>query len=296
MTTLQLAQLIARRTAWKTVTAMPVEDQNALVVAINQGCHVWFQKASGSHTAQPRAADLRGPVVIQGTATNGSTAITLTSPPSWLAAEGLGSSVQVSNDHRWNRLMSLTSLHLPFTGPTGAVTFTVYHDVAPLGGDTVSICSRVKLVRGLGVWQERELVNDHIAPSWMWEGSVRWQGDPTTFAVEPLIPGVNSTPFFVLRVWPVPTHLVSLSFDLARYWSMTMPDLMTPRELPFPEDVANSIVLPIALDRAAGQDLLKVGTDFRRIAADAQIATDLIYMRTMNPVTDPQWHGTPTGY
>jgi len=296
MTTLEIAQMIARRTVWKTVSGLPMEDKNALVVAVNQACHVWAGKANATHIAQPYAADLHGATTIQGTATNGSTTIVLTSPPAWLATEGIGSSIQASGDNRWNRLMSLTSLHLPYQGPTGAVTFTVYHDVVPLGSDTVSVCSLVKLVRGLGIWNERHLVNEEIAPSWMWEGSTRWQGDPLIYAVEPLNPGTNSTPFFVMRVWPVPSHVVSLSFNVGRYWSMTLADLVTPRALPFPEDVASDIVFPIALDRAAGQDLLKPGTDFKRIAADAKTATDLIMPRTMNPVTDPQWMGTPPGY
>lgn len=296
MTTLQIAQMIARRTPWKTVTALQLEDANALVVAINQALQVWHDKANATHIAQQRAATLHGPVQVPGTATQGHTAITFTVEPVWLASDGIGCSVQVSGDPKWNRLMSTTRLLMPYSGPTGDVTLILHHDVAPLGNDTVSVCSNVRLVRGGSTHNERILQNADVPACWQAAGHVRWQGDPEIYQVESHNPGANSAPFFVLRVWPMPTQELTLAYNVGTHWSMTLADLQTPRDLPLPEDVASGIVLPIALDRAAGQALLVPETDFRRVQADAAAAEARIYTRTMIPVTDPQWMGTPPGY
>lgn len=226
MTTIQLAQMIARRTPWKTLTALPVEDASALVTAMNQALQVWFDRANATHTARQHGVILRGPVTIQGTATNGSTAITLTSPPAWLATEGLGSSLQVAGDGRWNRLISLTTLLLPYSGPTGAVTFTLHHDVAPLGSGTVSLCGSVRLVRNGPASSERELFNADIPGCGIDATLHRTQGDPERWQVEPHNPGTNSIPFFVVRVWPMPVSQAMLAFSTVQQWSATMAEFL----------------------------------------------------------------------
>jgi hypothetical protein len=296
MTSLQLAQQIARRTPSKTLTAMPVEDLNALATAINQGLQEWYDKANSTHTSTPIGADINGSITIQGTATNGSKTIVLTSPPAWVATDGIGSSLVVGGDTRWNRLLSLTSLLFPYSGPTGAVTFTLWHDVVPLSDTLVSVGHPVRLIRSAGVFNERVLANGHVPPCWQWQGHTRWQGDPVYYDVEPLSTGEHSSPFFVMRVWPVPTRQVTLSFNLVKQWSITLSALSAPVDLPLPEDVASGIILPLALDHAAAADLLKKDTDFKRIAMDAASARTRIGQRTMHVITEPLPMGTPPGF
>ena len=296
MTTIQLAQQIARRTAAKTLTALAVEDLNALATAINAALKDWFQKATMPHVTTPIGADLRGSLTINGTATNGSKTIVLSNAPSWFTTDGIGSSVQVAGDARWNRLMSATELLFPYNGPTGAVEFKVWHDVVPLPDTLLQVGSPVRLIRSAGVFNERILTNAIVPPVWTFEGHVHWSGDPMYYGIEPINTAAHSTPFFVLRVWPMPTRAVTLAFPIVNVYQITLAALSSPVTLPLPEDVCSTIILPLALDYAAGADLLKKDTDFKRIAFDAQNARAAIALRTMHVVTEPQAMGTVPGW
>jgi len=288
--------MIARRTEAKTLTAMPVEDLNALATAINAALKDWFSRAGMSHVTTPIGADLRGGLTINGTATNGSKTIALSNAPSWFAESGIGSSVQVSGDMRWNRIMSATELLFPYNGPTGAVEFKVWHDVVPLPNTLLHVGNPVRLIRSAGVFNERILVNAPVPPIWSFEGHVHWSGDPMNYAIEPINTAANSSPFFVMRVWPMPTRSVTLSFNIVNVYQVTLASLSTAVTLPLAEDVCATIILPLALDYAAAADLLKKGTDFKRLAIDAASARGEITRRTLHAVTEPQAMGTPPGY
>lgn len=296
MTTIQLAQMIARRTPWKTLTALPAEDANVLVLAMNQALQTWFELANATHVAKLCRTVLHAPVTLTGTAAHDSTEITLEAPPSWVAAEATGSTVKVSGDGRWNQLRSPTRLLLPYQGATGAVTFVLHQDVAPLGGAMVSVAGEVRMMRGDGGRGDRRLRFDDVPPCWLRQGAMQGPGEPERCQVESFHPADDGAPAFVLRVWPPPAQDVTLAYPVVRHWTMTLADLLVPRELPVPEDVAAGIVFPLALDRAAGQALLTTETDVQRVQADAAAAEARIHTRTMIPMTEPAWLGTPAGY
>ena len=292
MTSQQLASMIVRRTPWKTLSQLPMGDANALCASINQALQVWFEKANATHTALQQSAQLHASGQYEVGVTGGSAAVTFTAPPPWLST-ATGSTLQISGDGRWNRLMSAGTLLHPYAGASGTAMMTLYHDCAPLGSDTISVCSHVKILRSSS---EIDLPNWEIPTWWLWEGNNHRTGSPDRYQIEPLNPGCNSTPFFVLRVWPMPAADVTLAYRIARHFSLSLADLQTARALPVPEDVASGILLPIALDRAAGQALLTKDTDFKRVAEDSAAAVARISPRTMAPTTDVQWMGTCYGF
>ncbi len=289
MTSVALAQLLIRRTAWATPSEMPAADLNALAVCMNQAFQRWFEKANITHTAQSQTRHLRGQVQLTGTATNGSTAVTLTSPPSWLAAEGIGSTVRLSGDSRYNRLLAIDRLMLPYSGATGTVNIILDHDCGHLGSDSVRTCSEVHVHYNNYAWP---LSNGKVPLAWSGEG---YKGRPEVYDIEPLNPGAGAEPAMVLRVWPLVTTPSVLTFTLSKHFSVTLPDLLAPRALPFAEDVASGIIYPIALDFAAGEGLLTKAepADLARIRANAADAIARIHTRTMNPVSEVEHYSPP---
>ena len=302
MTSLQLASMIARRTPWKTLSQLPMEDAGALCASLNQALQAWFEKASATHTSQLRSAALHGPVKCRANVVNGSSRLQLINPPAWVS-DAIGSALAIGADSRWNRLLTVaapsvdgqveaTALHA-YRGMLGEAEVTLYHDCAPLGGETVSVCSNVCVALSTG---QREIPSLEIPVSNSLAGGVLCAGAPERYQVEPLNPGVNSKPFFVLRVWPLPSMDVTLHYRVASHFSLSTADLQRAKPLPVPEDVASGILLPIALDHAAGQGLLAKDADLQRIAVDAAAAVARIPARTLPPSTAAQWMGTARGF
>jgi len=292
MTSAQLAQMLVRRTPWGAPSELPIADQSALVNCMDQAFQAWYENANATHVALPQNRQLRGQITLSATVTDGSTAIELISPPSWIATEGIGSTVRIGSDPRYNRLLSLTSLQMPYSGGSGIVSVVMNHDCGQLGGDTVSVCSNVNIH-----------YNNHAFPLTNGAIPLQWSGDgynlgrPERYAIEPISPGSNSTPAMVIRVWPLVTLPAVLTFEMAKHFSLGLPDVLSATPLPFPEDVASGIIYPIALAYAMGEKLLVVDAedkkDIRENAADAR---KRIQQRTMNPVTDLQWIGTPASF
>ena len=284
--------MIVRRTPWKTLSQLPMEDANALCTSMNQALQAWFEKANATHTAVQKSVQLHGPARFQAFVEKGSTVLDMTNAPAW-AGDALGATLQLEGDARWNRLNGTGALLHPYAGEDGNVNATLYHDCAALDAATAGVCGHVKIIRSTS---EVVLPERDIPLWWLWEGSSHRTGNPDRFQLEPLNPGAGSQPAMVLRVWPMPTADVTLAFSVARHFTLTTADLQAGRVLPVPEDVAGGILFPIALDRAAGQALLVKDTDLKRVAADAAAAIGRIGPRTMIPTAETQWMGTAYGY
>lgn len=288
MTTAQIAQMVARRTQWKTPSEMPTAEKNVLAVCMSRAMQVWVEKASGPYATAPVSLSFRGQITLAATATNGSTAIVITSPPAWLAAEGIGSTVRLSGDPTWNRLQSLTALRMPYTGPTGAVSITLNHDAAPLSKSSTRIIGQVRLHQQGG--GERFLVHREIPMPWLAPGANHC-GNPDSFDIESTAPAN-----LVLRVWPAVVTPCAVSFHASSHFTATLTDLTDPTPLPVPDDVATGIIYPLTMLYALREGLLLSTVDGKQIVTDGVEAVDSIHQRSRGHVTTPHMMGTRRGF
>ena len=292
MTSLQLASMIARRTPWKTVSQLPMEEANALCAALNQALQAWFQRAGASHTASRRSTVLHAPVACLANMITGSRRVDFTSAPDWVS-EAVGATVRLEGDPRWNRIVAPETLLHAWLGDTEEVAVTLYHDCISLPAGVAGVCSPVTAV----LPDSEALLPDAPLPAWSSsQGSAHTTGRPERHQIETLDAGPGSCPSFALRVWPMPSTDVTLCYSVVQYFTLSTLDLQAPRVLPVPEDVAAAILLPLALDHAAAQGLLDKDTDTQRLAADAAAALERIAPRTMLPTTTTQWLGTTPGF
>jgi hypothetical protein len=282
MTTTQLAMLLCRKTEWGAPSEMPAGDALAMITCMNQAFQLWMEKANAPFVSVPDGRQMLGKLALSLTATAGSRSISLT-PPNWLPLV-LGSHIDLG-DGQPNRILSATQLQRPYLGTTGAVMATVSHDAVGLGSDTVSMCSGVRYVHGR---DERPLQNSPLPAHWS-------QGTPTFYDIEPLSPGDGSSPAFVLRIWPFPDQVASLSFSMARHWSAPVNAHLEAVAIPAPDDVVTGILYPISRYLCAGEGLYKEA-DLRglRMAHDEALAR--IHPRTRSAVIEPGMMGTARGF
>ena len=324
MTIAQLAQLVARRSPWKSVASMPMAEAHALAVCITRGLNEWFGSANRAWTTQPLNYVLQAPLTTAIACTKDSAlygfveaapAWTFDStnftfdgteqtfdefggyvgggPPSWLVP-AFGSSVRVGEGY-WNRVLSSTVMLWPFTGETSAnQSVQIYHNGVNLGRSIKGLEGGVELmdVNGKFIRHLRE------APEKRFETGPPEIAEPTEYQLESVNTGFGVAPAWVLRLNPAPATRYILRAQVSRYIvDVTLADLRRDGRLPIPDDVASSIIFPITLDLAAAENLLDAEAyNPRRVESDAQVAREKITNRSQPASTTPNWSGTPAGF
>jgi hypothetical protein len=178
---------------------------------------------------------------------------------------------------------------LPYKGPTGAVTFTINHDAAPVANSSTRIVGQVRLHYAGG--GERFLAHGQIPMPWTAPG-YNHCGNPERFDIE----SVASGPSLVLRVWPTVVVPCAVTFQASTHFTASLTDLVSDTALPVPDDVATGIIYPLAMECAFREGLLLSTVDGKQIVTDGQAAASRIHTRSRGHVTTPHRAGTPRGF
>lgn len=166
-----------------------------------------------------------------------------------------GCSVRVEGDPRWNRVDGENRLLLAYQGQPGRRKLTVYSDVLPLNLTVERVYQHPRRDDGrelahIDPWHGLENRDNYLSyHRYEGHGQDRAFGEPTRYRVLEkgnAAAGAISVPS-VLLVEPVPTMPIGLTLGVVHYAAQfDLRSLHTAVEVPVPETLVRSIIIPIA--------------------------------------------------
>ena len=289
-TLVQLATRLARRLKERDIFTMPADDALEILDSVNSSItefvalapSIYRLKTDGIHM------NLKAPQVIQVGVTQGSTAIT------GLSDSLIGNTVMVSGDPYWNKLVSSNTLEMPYAGTTGTISATVYNDCVPLPSNFARFAGDPMITETGKHYRGLQRVNEHENRFWG-EPSV---GFPNRFVVETGGQAAGGSPFFSIRVLPLPFMPVILKCSMeVRPAQFILSDLVGGGAvLPFADEHIVSILMPMCFSRLVTGPLWPKDSDPKKVDTALAQAMRLLGMIATDAGPGLNRIGTPWGY
>lgn len=266
-TILQLASRVCRHLKVRDIHSMPVDDATEVLDAINSAITEFFAIAPSPYRIKSNVTfNIDGPKTCQVSVTKGSTSISGVDPSI------IGCSISIPGDVQMNRMVAPETLDLPYQGNTGSVTATYYKDALPLASNFARFAGDPQIInQGIFV---RYLFRQPDESRFLGEALV---GSPLRFVVEAQGQAAGASPYFYLRLIPIPDHPLTLKVGMeVRPEQYTLKQLISSTPLPVSDEHAYSILFPIVLSRMVGGPLWPADYDPKAIDLGLKRALDLL--------------------
>lgn len=301
MTTIRLAQRLARRTKWLRLHEVPIAELDELVMCMNQATHEWYQGVAPVQKSGTLTEILKEPANLTISILDGAKGFAVTgTTPAFLVADmtqAIGCTVIVGDDPKWNVVMSESQLALPYSGAGGAQNMRILFNALHLGENDINLTAPiyVRKTTDNARTQLVKMTRDELNQRW-----TRTETDtPKNYEIIPIETWEASEPRFVLRVYPEPSVDTIIETEVARRpLIFKVADLVPPgRSIPIGEFEIDNIILPIAAAKMIPAGLLdNTRFDARTIMAESSAAT--IRLQSVQAHIDPAPNlvGTPYGF
>lgn len=217
------------------------------------------------------SALLPGPKTITVSVTKGSTAFTTGDTYT------VGSTIRITGDDVFNEIVDTETLMLPFKGPTGSVSATVWHDSIPLPVTVSRVSDSVMVNETPIMWME-DARGQFIAGR-----QRREAGTPMVYWVESMF--ADQTPNLKIRVFPMPDRDVTFAAEVENLPPVIEPDDIGDDDedpdpgttIPVQNQYTHSIVRPIFLVKwASGPWYRREADNLRSLKEDEAKALALL--------------------
>jgi hypothetical protein len=299
MTTIHLAQRLARRTKWLRLHEVPIAELDELVMCMNQATHEWYQGVAPVQKSGILTEILKEPADLTISILDGAKGFSVTgTTPAFLVADmtqAIGCTVIVGDDPKWNVVMSESQLALPYSGAGGAQNMRVMFNALHLGENDINLTGPIFTRRVNG--SARTMLTK--SPFNQLHANGFQVGDPLYYDLIPIETWEASEPRFALRVYPAPSVDTIIETEVARRpLIFKVADLVPPgRSIPIGEFEIDNIILPIAAAKMIPAGLLdNTRFDARAIMSESAAATIRLQSVQAHIDTTPNLVGTPYGF
>jgi hypothetical protein len=289
MTTLQLANALARHTRFPDLASTPADVRLEILHAINAALQTVYSRLPAAYKRQPFSALLRAPADVNLTFT--AQYATTTTGDVFTEAQKR-CTVLVSGDADYNQVTGLNSVRDAFTGSTLATTARVWSDAIPVDA-TIE-----RLSKPLSVFRNGEKVTELTRWDEPYDVLAQPPGTPERYSVEPVAASQGSDPEFYLRVWPLPVDVFKIRAEVEiSTVRVTFAQIVNaPAVLPIGERMAESILLPIAKAAFTDSTAWENPSTIARIRDGGAAAEEQIKLIAMDFAPGFNSVGTPAGY
>lgn len=301
MTTIRLAQRLARRTKWLSLHAVPIAELDELVMCLNQACADWYSNVAHVQKSGILTEILHEPASLTVSILDGAKGFSvLGTTPEFLVADmtqAIGCTVIVGDDPKWNTLLTESTLALPYAGSGGSQSMRVLFNALHLGEDDIQLAGQVEVTKTTDKqrFQLTKRTRDEIASRWNGNET----GIPQHYEVIPIETWEAGDPRFAIRVYPAPaTDIVIETSVQRRPIAFSVTDLIPPgRAIPIAAYEIDNIILPMAAAKLLPAGLLDVTRfDARAVTQEGDAALQRCKAVTAHIDPFPNWIGTPTGF
>lgn len=259
-----------------------------VIGAINGALQEYYGTGKSWKRRETRGAILNAPATVNVTVTHGDTAITFDAWQDWFS----GCTIAISGSTIDHTIDSEEDLRVPFDGEDGTYSATVLHDSVDLAADVQSVLKPVRLADGpplypvntpeqlvLGRTRERDYGRHLHIP--LIPASIRKSqstGIPQFYYVDNYHADSYANPVWRLMLSPAPSKAMVVHYR-ARLSLPVFTDDEDDQEknLPVPNDHAESIILPIATMRLMAAPFYLHGPHDDEIRRQAALAkTELL--------------------
>lgn len=266
-TILQLASRLCRHLKVRDIHSMPADDATEVLDAINSSIAEFFASAPSPYRVKSNVTfNIQSPNTCVVGVTSGSTAIT------GLNSSLIGLSISIPGDSQMNRIIDVNTLDLPYQGNTQSVTATYYTDAFPLAPNFARFSGDPELFNN-GIFV-RYLLRQPDEGRFLGEAQI---GYPLRFVVEAQGQASGASPYFYLRLIPIPDRPLTLKVNMeVRPQQYTLKQLISSTPLPVSDEHVFSILFPMALSRMVGGPLWPNDYDPKITQVGLQRAIDLL--------------------
>jgi hypothetical protein len=299
MNTLQFLEYLRPFLAQRDMGAFNASERQTLVRAINLTQIHWWDAAPMSRSNQPFSILAPSSRQVTLTVTQGSSAMTVTSSPP-LAESDIGRSLVLTGDNVRNTILAPDTMLLPYNGPSGSVTATVYGDAFGMPDGFERLTGTVWLEVNSGaprkpLYRIDESLIYFLEPVPFFSQSPM----PSWYSIGPLQTLAGVEPFQVMRIYPIPSTGVRVSFSYSGLpASWTIQDLVTARPLGL-DDRAWIAMVDVVIQNLILTGLLRTDLEkpasIDRLDKRAESAMQTI-SRTPDIEREPIWVGSEPGY
>lgn len=293
---MMLASRLMAKLKVRNLSALVAEDATTLLDAMNGGIKEWFDGLPPANKQTAVSRLVRAPVNIQVSVLDGARGFSYVTPPfpvgGYAEEEALvGCSVSLEGSAQINRLDASGMLLRPHLGSSGDI-------IATFWGDALSFPETDARIVSAPRWNGAEAGSWELLPM---SGQPPLQdrhgihsGPPTHYATEPVHPTARSHPFWLLRLWPLPTARGTVTFTLESTPPVLKLDsLQRAVEVPLPDqDIPD--LLPLCEERLSSTPLWHEKADRQRTWADAARSRERLSRRWLPLDARPSLIQTPT--
>lgn len=301
MTTIRLAQRLARRTRWLRLHEVPIAELDELVMCMNQATQEWYQGVAPVQKSGILTEILKEPANLTISILDGAKGFSVTgTTPAFLVADmtqAIGCTVIVGDDPKWNVVMSESQLALPYSGAGGTQNMRVLFNALHLGENDINLSGPVYAHPTNGNTPTLLIKSAHDEINQRFSRAAL--GSPQYYDIIPIETWESAEPRFALRVFPAPSVATVIQTEVVRRpLIFKVADLVPPgRSIPIGEFEIDNIILPIAAAKLIPAGLLdNTRFDARAIMSESSAAT--IRLQSVQAHIDPAPNlvGTPYGF
>lgn len=244
MTTMELAQRLARHMRTPDVATMASDEAMALLDSANAGLQKLFAAIPAVYRRTIVTATLRAPRTTSIALTQYSVNV----PDATFTDDERGCTVRLTGDVSDNQIASPNKLLAAYLGPTGTVPATVYNDALSISEEIHSVTSMPRLHTGDVLFRA-----DQIKQRCWWNASTKQAGCPDEFYMSPVGVSQDGSPMVLLRVHPMPLQDYRLEMELElQPKRLTFLNMQRAEHLPVPPALVESGLLPLCEWELAG--------------------------------------------
>jgi hypothetical protein len=285
MTTLELAERLARRLRGGNLTKLAMAEVMDIVEALNAGQQEAFELLPAWQRRTTVNLYLAAPTSLSIGVTNGS--VDLSSGT--FSASWVGRSVVVDGDPNWNEVQSATKLLDEYLGTTGTRTATVYGDSTYSDQLTFDGFAKDPLLA-----DQREALIRHDPRNGSWTPEV---GRPKFYWLEPAAASLGATPAVYLRVHPAPDIAYTLRCDMEfRPIVVRYDTLNSAATLVLADHLIHRALIPLCEVRLLRSPAWANPKIAEHVHEDARAARAMLASQRTDPAVPNNRVGTPAGY
>lgn len=291
MTSIQLAQRLARNLKVTDLASYGAMDMLELLAAMNAGIQTVWRTLPPKFRTTTVSALLAAPVAV-GVTVDGLLSSTLTTDAFTEAQRG--GTVRVSDDPRDNEVTGTRNLRDPFLGATLAGTATVYSDARQIYDVVERIVSDVRCYKADGTY----LALARIEPAAGALHGLRQSGVPATYSLEAVGVDQLGDSQFVLRVYPLPDAHYIIRFEAETGpRAIGFANLLTSAvDVPVKDEFCHSALIPICEEELLRSPLWGDRKTAGLTTAAADRARAMLRNRAGDIGLPTNTLGTPAGY
>lgn len=297
MTTIELAQRVARRTRTGEFTALALTEQMDVLQAINSALMKGYDKLPTYLREQDQGFTLPAPATLYNvTVVNGSTALS----SSIFDPSQIGRTVVIAGDPQYNQILGTSTLRNPYMGPSGtAATATIYGDAlfsTSYPFDRVIGNPRYPLQPYSNLTPMVMSRQTAMGWSWLFQNQI---GRPITWFPQYMGNSQGNNPLLVLRFAPLPDQAYPIFVTLS-LWPrrLLLQDLLAATTITVPDQLLESGLVPLAIRELMTSPIWKSISPANDSLCEARGVEALEFLK--NQVADPaapfNQVYTPIGY